>query len=78
MRQNVAIASLSRIAVLTLPFAVAGQTADPWLGTWQLDLAQSKCSLGPGPQRQTLTIEPVAGGVPRPRNSLDSLLHEGE
>jgi len=42
MRAILSVATLTLIAVLSLPFAAAGQAADPWLGTWKLDLTRSK------------------------------------
>jgi len=62
VRRIVAIANLAVIAAFALPTAVASQAVDRWIGTWTLDLAQSKYIPGPPPQGSTITIEPVAGG----------------
>jgi hypothetical protein len=63
MRTNPVIAAHAVIAVVLLSVAVAAQTTDAWLGTWKLDVAQSKFNTGQAPQIQTLTIEPVTGGA---------------
>ena len=64
--------SLRRIglaAALVLPgilisvSPVLAQGSDPWVGTWRLNVAKSKFDPGPAPQRNTLTIEAVAGGA---------------
>ena len=51
-------------SVLTGVFAsspLAAQ-ADNFIGTWKLNVAQSKYSPGPGPKSLTVTIEKAAGG----------------
>ena len=62
MRRNAAIVSLMLIAVLTLPFASAGQTAEPWLGTWKPNVEKSVSKAGPAPMSNTVTIETMTGG----------------
>jgi hypothetical protein len=51
----VSIALLSLVAC-ALPQASFAQS-DPFIGTWQLNLAKSKFSPGPGPKAQTAKIE---------------------
>jgi hypothetical protein len=64
MRRNCSVVGLTLATLLTLPLAVAGQSADPWLGTWKLNLAQSKFAAGRvPPQGITLKIELVPGGA---------------
>jgi hypothetical protein len=75
MRTDLSIASLTLIAVLTLPLALAGQAADPWIGTWKLDVAASKYDPGRGPRSQTLTIEQVAGGQ---KHTFDGINDKGQ
>jgi hypothetical protein len=48
-------------ATLTVVQAAA-QTADPRVGTWNLNVAKSKYSPGPAPKSQVLTIEAVGKG----------------
>jgi hypothetical protein len=41
---------------------LSAQGGDPRIGTWKLNVAKSKYSPGPGPQSQTLKIEPSGEG----------------
>jgi hypothetical protein len=41
---------------------LAAQTADPWMGTWVLDRANSTFS-GNVPERRSMTFEKVANGI---------------
>jgi hypothetical protein len=41
----------------------SAQGADPWLGTWKLNLAKTTYNPGPPPQSSTLTIEAATGGA---------------
>jgi hypothetical protein len=52
------------------------QGADPWVGTWRLNLEKSKFDPGPPPQRNTLTIEVVAGGAQK--HTFDGANAKGE
>jgi hypothetical protein len=54
-------ASLITAAVL-LCATLAGQTADPRMGTWTLNLAKSMYPPGLAPQSQTLKWEPAENG----------------
>jgi hypothetical protein len=47
----------SAVAGLLSSQPVAAQTADNFLGTWKLNVEQSKYSLGPGPKSLTVTFE---------------------
>ena len=40
----------------------SSQAADPWVGTWVLNVAKSKYSPGPAPNSTTVTIMAAAGG----------------
>ena|ERR1700680_561775 len=63
------------VATLALACALFGQSQDPWIGTWKLNLAESKYSPGP-PPRSTLTkIEPWEGGV---KYTVDVIAADGE
>ena len=52
--------------VVGLSFVLIGsgfaQAADPWLGTWKLNVAKSKCSPGPCARSNVSHFEAVAGG----------------
>jgi hypothetical protein len=63
MMGRIAIVVGALIAVLMIPFAVVGQTSDPWVGTWKLNLSKSKYDPGPPPKSMTLKIEPMPGGA---------------
>ena len=52
----------SAVAGLQSSNPVAAQTADNFIGTWKLNVEQSKFSPGPGPKSLTITIEPAPGG----------------
>jgi hypothetical protein len=60
--------SAALITVLVLaqePLALAQKkpaTADPWEGTWKMDLAKTKLH-GPAPKEETITSSGSAGGV---------------
>jgi hypothetical protein len=48
-------------AVLTVAFAVSAQSADPWVGTWKVNLEKSKYSPGPPPKSAVRKVEPGEG-----------------
>ena len=43
--------------------SASAQAADPLVGTWKLDVAESKFSPGPPPKSITVTFEPAGEGV---------------
>lgn len=47
-------------AVLVSP--AAGQSSDPWIGTWKINLAKSKYSSGIPPKSSTVTVVAADGG----------------
>jgi hypothetical protein len=49
--------TLLGLAIAALPPQVGFAQSDPWLGTWQLNLAKSKYSPGPLPKSLTVTIQ---------------------
>jgi anti-sigma factor RsiW len=59
-------AALIGALILTGAISVLAQkkpaTADPWAGTWKMDLANSKLH-GPAPKEETITSSGSAGGV---------------
>jgi hypothetical protein len=69
--------SLVVAGVLVIVAAVAvgiGQTHNAQLGTWTMNMAQSKFSTGTGFKSATSTIEAVDGGV---RHTVDSVYVDG-
>jgi hypothetical protein len=44
-------------AALFFATALSAQAAEPWIGTWRLDVARSSYDPGPAPNSQTLEIE---------------------
>jgi hypothetical protein len=53
-----------------LAFASVASAADPVIGTWQLNLAKSKFSPGPGPKSETRTYTAGADGITMTWNSV--------
>jgi hypothetical protein len=53
---------LSFLAV-ALAWASTASAAQNWIGTWKLNVAQSKFSPGPGPKSQTIKFEKTADGI---------------
>jgi hypothetical protein len=74
-RNRSTLVTLTLIGILLAAFAAA-QSADPWIGTWKLNLAKSKYDPGPAPKSQTLKIEAVAGGGQK--HTFDGVNAEGE
>ena len=63
--------------VLVLVAAVAvvvGQTNNPQVGTWKMNIAKSKFSTGTGFKSATSNIEAVGGGV---KHTIDSVYADG-
>ena len=57
-RVNVALAVLFTLGVVV----VGAQSKDPFVGTWNLNVAKSKYSPGPAPKSQTTTYEAAGKG----------------
>lgn len=49
-------------SVLALALSASAQPAEPWLGTWRLNVAKSTFTPGPKPISSTVKIEPFDGG----------------
>ena len=63
--------------VLVLVVAVAevvGQTNNPQVGTWKMNIARSKFSTGTGFKSATSNIEAIGGGV---KHTIDSVYADG-
>jgi hypothetical protein len=48
---------------LATPVTLAGQSKDPWVGTWRLNTTKSTYSPGPKPVSSTVTIQASEGGI---------------
>src|SRR5256885_6770812 len=75
MIRSTAAAIAAVLLVMTMPAIgarVAAQTADPWIGTWTLDRANSTFS-GNVPERRSMTFEKVANGI---RHTTETLQGE--
>ena len=75
MIRSTAAAIAAVLLVMTMPAIgarVAAQTADPWIGTWTLDRANSTFS-GNVPERRSMTFEKVANGL---RHTTETLQGE--
>src|SRR5262249_45899703 len=62
-------------AVLVLSASAASlaiQQADPFVGTWKLNLAKSKYDPGPAPKSTTAVYEVVQGGYKQTTDSIDA------
>ena len=51
------------LILLTVPYYSAPRQADPWLGTWHLNVEASEMSAAPRYRRVTTRIEPWQDGV---------------
>jgi hypothetical protein len=62
MRKSLLVGALVVCALMVLSSSVV-LAADNWNGTWQLNVAKSKHSPGPGPKSQTLKFEATPAGT---------------
>jgi hypothetical protein len=62
VRTSSAIVGVALAAAALMAVQAAAQTADPRVGTWNLNVAKSKYDPGPAPKSQTLTIEAAGKG----------------
>lgn len=73
MRRSTVLGVLPTLAVLTAALSTFAQSSHASLGTWKLNLAKSKYSLGPPPRSATLKREAVEGGfVKEPLDGVDA------
>jgi len=61
MRRMLLVA-LGVVLVVADIVSVSGQTTDPRMGTWKLNVAKSQFSPGPPPQSLTVKVEPSGQG----------------
>src|SRR4051812_23125445 len=50
-------------SVFAFAFTVSAHSADPWFGTWKVNLEKSKYSPGPPPKSFIRKVEPSEGGL---------------
>ena len=75
MRRQTTRVVFTVVAVMTVALFVAGQSADPWAGTWKLNLTKSKYSPGPPPKSMTSKIGALEGGV---KVTIDTVNAQGQ
>jgi hypothetical protein len=68
-------ARFMRLAALLLCFAVGLWAADPWLGTWKLNVAKSKFSPGPPPKSRVRTFEMAGDQL---KSTVENVNAEGQ
>jgi hypothetical protein len=71
MRKNLLVVSLAACCAVILWSSVA-LAAENWLGTWKLNVAESKYSPGPAPKSLTLKFEATADGIRLTSDAVDS------
>ena len=72
MRKQALEVSITIVLTLVLVLASTAVAADPFAGTWKLNLEKSKFSPGPAPQSRTLKIEAQENGYKAVVDSVDS------
>lgn len=64
------------MAALVRTVTLSAQSADPWIGTWKVNLEKSTYSPGPKPTTATIIkIEPSADGI---KTTFDGMTPEGK
>ena len=62
--------------LVTVSAVVRAQSADPWMGTWKVNLAKSTYSPGPKPTvAGTVKMEPLSGGM---KTTIDGVNAQGQ
>ena len=76
MVKRIASVVIPLLVVCGVAFNAAGQTAEPWLGTWQVNLAKSIYSPGPKPTMPaTVKMEAAEGGL---KTTIDAANQQGQ
>jgi hypothetical protein len=71
MRKSLLCGALVVCALMVFSSSVV-LAADNWNGTWQLNVAKSKHSPGPGPKSMTLKFESTAAGTKLTADGVDA------
>ncbi len=76
MQKRIAVVLVSLAALFAASSTARSQSADPWMGTWKVNLARSTYSPGPMPTvAGTVKMEPVAGGF---KTTIDATNVQGQ
>ena len=76
MKRLLRMLTLGAVITMMLPVShLLAQTADPVIGTWELNLAKSKYDPGPAPKSQTRTYEAVGESL---KVSIEGVTAEGK
>ena len=76
MHKRIAVVIVAVAAIWAVGSTVRTQSADPWIGTWKVNLAKSTYSPGPKPTvAATAKLESSAGGL---KTTLDTTTPEGK
>ncbi len=76
MQKRIAVVLVSLAAILAASPRARTQSADPWMGTWKVNLARSTYSPGPMPTvAGTVKMEPMAGGF---KTTIDATDAQGQ
>jgi hypothetical protein len=62
-KRSICLTVFTVMATLSVAFTASAQSADPWFGTWKLNLEKSKYSPGPPPKSFVRKMEPADGGL---------------
>ncbi len=73
--RTVVVAALAMVSAGALASNLTAQAPDPLVGTWQMDVAQSKFSPGPPLKSAQLKFEPAGKGM---KSTSDSVTADGQ
>jgi hypothetical protein len=77
VQKRIAVVSVAMAVLLAFSSIARPQAADPWIGTWKVNLAKSTWSPGPKPTvAGTVKIEPASGGGIK--STIDTTNAEGQ
>jgi hypothetical protein len=72
LTRSVVSLGVTLVALFTT-YPVMGQSADPFMGTWKVNLAKSTYSPGPPPKSSIIKEEPAEGGIKVTIDEVDAL-----
>jgi hypothetical protein len=76
VQKRIAVVFVALAALLAVSSTARAQSADPWLGTWKVDLAKSTYNPGPKPTVPGIVkMEPSAGGF---KTTIDATSAQGQ
>ena len=74
LRRTLTLGLVAAVATASA-ISLSGQASDPEMGTWRLNVAESKFDPGPSPQSQILKQEPWEGGL---KQTFDTVNAQGQ